>query len=61
MPTGYTHKIKDGMTFKEYALRCARNFGALMDMRDDPMDAPIPIFTPSGYHEEKLIEGEFEK
>ncbi len=51
MATGYTHKIKDGITFKEYALTCARAFGALIEMRDDPIDAPIPDeFKPSDYH-----------
>ena len=42
MPTGYTAAISDGITFKEYALSCARAFGALITMRDDPQDAPIP-------------------
>ena len=36
MPTGYTDKIKDGITFKEYAMGCARAFGALITMRDNP-------------------------
>lgn len=42
MPTGYTAAIKDGITFKQYALSCARAFGALIEMRDKPSDAPIP-------------------
>lgn len=42
MPTGYTANIADGITFEEYAWRCARAFGALINMRDDPSDAPIP-------------------
>ena len=51
MPTGYTDKIKDGITFKEYAMGCARAFGALITMRDDPTDARIPDkFDPSEYH-----------
>lgn len=32
----------DNVSFKDFALRCARNFGALIDMRDEPLDAPIP-------------------
>lgn len=32
----------DNVSFKDFALRCARNFGALIDMRDKPLDAPIP-------------------
>lgn len=55
MPTGYTANIGDGMTFEEYALGCARAFGALLQMRDEPMDAKIPEeFQPSTYHLESL-------
>ena len=51
MPTGYTDKIKDGITFEEYAMGCARAFGALITMRDDPTAARIPDkFDPSEYH-----------
>ena len=42
MPTGYTHNIKDGISFKKFALQCARAFGALIEMRDEPFDAEIP-------------------
>lgn len=51
MPTGYTAAIKDGITFKQYALSCARAFGALILMRDESHDAPIPErFEPTDYH-----------
>ncbi len=51
MPTGYTAKIKDGVSFREYALSCARAFGALITMRDDSPDAPIPDeFKPSDHY-----------
>ncbi len=42
--TGYTQMIaeNDNVSFKDFALRCARYFGALIDMRDKPLDAPIP-------------------
>jgi hypothetical protein len=51
MPTGYTHAIKDGITFQQFAIGCARAFGACIDMREDPSDAPIPSeFLPSDYH-----------
>lgn len=57
MPTGYTAAIKDGITFKQYALGCARAFGALIMMRDDPHDAPIPNeFKPSDFHINALQE-----
>lgn len=40
---GYVHTMLDkNQTFEEYALSCARAFGALVTMREDPMDAPIP-------------------
>lgn len=57
MPTGYTAPILegDGITLEKYALSCARAFGALIQMRDDPMDAPIPDkFEPSDYHDRAL-------
>jgi hypothetical protein len=55
MPTGYTAAIADGITFREYALGCARAFGALITMRDDPQDAPIPErFRPSDWHANEL-------
>lgn len=59
MPTGYTAALYEGepQTFEEYALSCARNFGALILMRDDPMDAPIPEFAPdTKWHDEKIVE-----
>ncbi len=55
MPTGYTARIADGVTFKEYALGCARAFGALVTMRDEPRDAPIPEkFGVSTYHADEI-------
>lgn len=55
MPTGYTAAIKDGITFDQYALSCARAFGALINMRDEPASAEIPErFEPSPYHMDTL-------
>lgn len=57
VPTGYTAAIADGISFKEYALSCARAFGALIAMRDAPADAEIPEeFKSSTYHLEMLQE-----
>ncbi len=57
MPTGYTADIAKGITFQQYAWSCARAFGALVMMRDEPSDAPIPeAFTPSDYHVKALAE-----
>lgn len=61
MPTGYTSKLYNGedQTFTEFAWDCARAFGALILMRDDPADAPIPErFEPSDHHVTKLAEAE---
>lgn len=59
MPTGYTAAIAEGksQTFEQFVLSCARAFGALIEMRDSPMDATIPQeFKPSVYHQDKLRE-----
>ena len=44
MPTGYTAGIEDGTiaTLREYALVCARAFGACISLRDEPLTAPLP-------------------
>jgi hypothetical protein len=48
---------KDGYEFKDFALQCARAFGALVTMRDEPMDAVIPDeFQPSEYRAKALAE-----
>jgi len=57
MPTGYTASIAKGISFNEYALLCARAFGACVMMRDSPMDEEIPgEFKPSDYHKDRLEE-----
>lgn len=59
MPTGYTEIVerKPDLTFQEFALRCARAFGALITLREDSLDAPVPEkFTPSDYYEEQITE-----
>lgn len=42
--TGLTSLVaeNDNVTLEQFAMRCARHFGALIDMRDEPMDAQIP-------------------
>lgn len=57
MPSGYTAALYEGrdINFQSFVLQCARAFGALIEMRDDPWDVPIPDqFLPSSYHEEAL-------
>lgn len=57
MPTGYTASIKEkGFTFKDYALLCARNFGALIHMRDEPFSNPIVKPELSTWYYDKLKE-----
>lgn len=52
MPTGYTADIKDGISFKTYAMNCARAFCACVELRDEPGGGErIPDqFAPSDYH-----------
>jgi hypothetical protein len=59
MPTGYTAPVESGeiTTLPQYALLCARAFGATIMMRDDPLDAPIPErFEPETSHYDEKIE-----
>lgn len=54
MATGYTYKIKDGISFEEFALDCAKAFGACIELRDTP-NAEIPEkFEIDNYHLEQL-------
>jgi len=58
MPTGYTYKVGEGKvsSFRDYALDCARAFGACITLRDEP-DAPIPEeFLPDPYHKKQLTD-----
>lgn len=58
MPTGYTNRIQNGeiTEFKDFALACARAFGALISMRDDALDAPMPaeILPDTKYHDDHI-------
>lgn len=57
MPTGYTADVQSGKVteFREFAMSCARAFGALIEMRDEPADAPVPErFARSTYHDQAL-------
>lgn len=57
MPTAYTNKVQDGSIteFADFAMLCARAFGACITLRDEPIDTPIPDeFKPSAYHLEEL-------
>lgn len=57
MATGYTYKIKEGKTnsIREFALDCARQFGACISLRDEPSDTPIPDeFVPGNYNKDSI-------
>ena len=55
MPTGYTAAVKDGISFEQFTWNCARAFGALIMMRDEPSDAKVPeTFAPSDYYAQSL-------
>jgi hypothetical protein len=59
MPTGYTADVVDGKItkFSDFAMRCARAFGACITMRDEASDAPIPEkFEPSDYYSNKICD-----
>lgn len=57
MPTGYTAAVKDGISFEQFTWNCARAFGALILMRDEPAGAEVPAaFEPSDYYAKTLHE-----
>jgi len=60
MPTGYTADVADGKItdFTEYALQCARAFGACIMLRDEPMSGEIPEFKPSNHNLESMERAE---
>jgi hypothetical protein len=60
MPTGYTSAVADGEVteFRDFALQCARAFGALIEMRDDSADAPLRLPRESDYYEREVKETE---
>lgn len=56
MSTIYTEIVaqRDDCSLKDFALRCAREFGALACMRDEPIDAPIPVcFESDDFYQKK--------
>jgi len=60
MPTGYTSGVATGEVtdFTEYALECARAFGACIMLRDEPSGIEIPEFKPSDYNAKALAKAE---
>ncbi len=56
MPTGYTHGIADDITFEDFALGCARAFGACIMQRDDASNEKPKLREETSYYAEKLPE-----
>jgi len=57
MPTGYTSEIynEKEVSGKEFLMKCARAFGACIEMKDTNLDEPIPKeFKPDTYHKEQI-------
>ncbi|HZJ02733.1 MAG TPA: hypothetical protein VFE20_03470 [Thermoleophilia bacterium] len=64
MPTGYTAGVQEGEVteFRDFALQCARAFGALVALRDEPLSSDIPdAFKPSPYYENRVKELEVKR
>lgn len=64
MPTGYTSYIQDGKIteLKDFMLLCAKNFGALIHMRDENLDCEIKHRQVGEFYPRKLeeVKREFE-
>jgi hypothetical protein len=57
MPSGYTASIYEGKdpSFRNFTLTCARAFGALIELRDEPMSADVPVLHRSEYGFERAM------
>lgn len=63
MPSGYTALLQENpdMAFEQFAARCARAMGALIHMRDDPLDAPLPEkIVPAPWYNDRVVACEAE-
>ncbi len=56
MPTGYTYKfVEDNQSFEDFALTCARAFGACIEQREDGLDCkPKLREVDHEYHLQKI-------
>ena len=62
MPTGYTADVQSGdvTDFPDFAMNCARAFGALIMMRDAPSDEIPDRFEPSDFNLKRKDQAETE-
>lgn len=58
MPTGYTAKISDGVSLRNFILSCARGMGACIMQRDDPASDLPKKREPTDYHSKRIDEAE---
>lgn len=56
MPTGYTAAIENDQSFEDFALGCARAFGACMHQRDDNSSDRPKLREEDTHHKAKLVE-----
>lgn len=56
MPTAYTALIADGISFREFALQCSRQFGAMVTLRDSPEGEIPEKFETDSYHLRRVRE-----
>ncbi len=58
MPTGYTAAVADGKIteFKDFALQCARAFGAAIHLRDEPLSTGLTERPAFGHHTKALAQ-----
>lgn len=62
MPTGYTSPIYNGddISFKDFAIRCAKQFGAFIHMREDFLDSKVVKRTLDDYYKRCFDKAESE-
>ncbi len=59
MPTGYTHTIKDGISFNTFIMKCTRAMGVCVTMQDESQDKEIPNkFEPSDYDSKAILKAQ---
>lgn len=54
MPTGYTYKIGEGISFEDFVLNCARAFGACFMQRDEDSDIKPKLQKVDDHHLKEL-------
>ena len=56
MPTGYTSEVQEGkISFENFVLKCARQFGACASQRDDDISTKPKKIQVSSHHKTELV------